>query len=105
MVHDGPMNDIYSIEGQFIDEMESGKSHFIAGHPDEAHLFLIPISIVKIVNLLYKPLVTYARDQLQRVVLDYVRVVADKYPYWNRSLGADHFLLSCHDWVMSQIPF
>nr|XP_015893908.2 probable glycosyltransferase At5g20260 [Ziziphus jujuba var. spinosa] len=99
MVHDGPLNDIYGIEGQFIDEMESRKSDFIARHPDEAHLFLIPISVVRVVELLYKPLGTYSRDPLQRVVLDYVRFVADKYPYWNRSRGADHFLLSCHDWA------
>ncbi|KAF3453752.1 hypothetical protein FNV43_RR04193 [Rhamnella rubrinervis] len=99
MAHDGPLNNIYGIEGQFIDEMESGKSHFMARHPDEAHLFLIPISVVKIVKVLYSPLITYSRDQLQRVVVDYIRVVADKYPYWNRSHGADHFLVSCHDWA------
>lgn len=104
MVHDGPLNDIYGIEGQFIDEMECGNSHFMARHPDEAHLFLIPISVVKIVNVLYSPLITYSRDQLQRVVVDYIRVVADKYPYWNRSRGADHFLVSCHDWVWRPNP-
>lgn len=106
MAHDGPLNNIYGIEGQFIDEMECGKSHFMARHPDEAHLFLIPISVVKIVKVLYNPLITYSRDQLQRVVVDYIRVVAEKYPYWNRSHGADHFLVSCHDWVWSnQIHF
>lgn len=99
LVHGGPLNNIYGIEGHFIDEMESGKSHFIARHPDEAHAFFIPISVVKIVNILYKPIVTFSRDQLQSVVEDYIRVVADKYPYWNRSSGADHFLVSCHDWV------
>ncbi|TQD74116.1 hypothetical protein C1H46_040337 [Malus baccata] len=99
LVHTGPLNDIYAIEGQFIDEMESGKSRFMARHPDEAHLFLIPISVANIVNTLYKPLVTYNRDQLQRVVMDYIGVIAEKYPHWNRSRGADHFLVSCHDWA------
>ncbi|KAM1360821.1 hypothetical protein ACFX1X_026342 [Malus domestica] len=99
LVHTGPFNNIYSVEGLFIDEMESRKSRFMARHPDEAHLFLIPISVSNIVNFLYRPLVTYNRDQLQRVVMDYIGVVAEKYPYWNRSHGADHFLVSCHDWA------
>ncbi|OMO95967.1 Exostosin-like protein [Corchorus olitorius] len=98
-LHGGPVNNIYGIEGQFMDEMESGKSHFLARRPEEAHAFLIPVSVAKIITFLYRPLVTYSRDQLHRVVSDYVGVIADKYPYWNRSNGADHFLVSCHDWA------
>ncbi|XP_044472207.1 probable glycosyltransferase At5g20260 [Mangifera indica] len=99
LLHGGPVNNIYGIEGQFIDEMESGKSNFLADHPDKAHAFFLPISIVNIVSFLYKPLVTYSRDQMQRLVTDYVGIVAKKYPYWNRSHGADHFSVSCHDWA------
>ncbi|TYH12412.1 hypothetical protein ES288_A06G065500v1 [Gossypium darwinii] len=98
LVHGGPVSNIYGIEGQFIDEMESGKSQFLARHPEEAHAFFIPVSVANIVKVLYRPLVTYSRDQLHRVVADYVGIVAHKYPYWNRSNGADHFLISCHDW-------
>ncbi|XP_022135540.1 probable glycosyltransferase At5g20260 [Momordica charantia] len=99
LVHDGPMKHIYSIEGHFIDEMDGGKSPFSARHPDEAHVFFLPISIVFIVDYIYKPITTYARDRLVRIFTDYVNVVADKYPYWNRSRGADHFMASCHDWA------
>ncbi|KAB2076719.1 hypothetical protein ES319_A06G059600v1 [Gossypium barbadense] len=99
LVHGGPVSNIYGIEGQFIDEMESGKSQFLARHPEEAHAFFIPVSVANIVKVLYRPLVTYSRDQLHRVVADYVGIVAHKYPYWNRSNGADHFLISCHDWA------
>ncbi|CAH8370687.1 unnamed protein product [Eruca vesicaria subsp. sativa] len=99
LVHMGPMNNIYSIEGQFVDEMERGMSPFAASHPDEAHTFLLPISVANVVEYLYHPLVTYSREQLHKVFLDYVSVVAHKYPYWNRSLGADHFFVSCHDWA------
>ncbi|XP_021617129.1 probable glycosyltransferase At5g20260 [Manihot esculenta] len=99
LVHGGPVNDIYGIEGQFIDEVESGKSHFLARNPNEAHVFFLPISVASIINFLYKPLITYSRDQLQRLVTDYINIVADKHPYWNRSNGGDHFLISCHDWA------
>jgi xylogalacturonan beta-1,3-xylosyltransferase len=99
VVHGGPVNDIYSIEGQFLDEMESGKSQFIARHPEEAQAFLLPVSVAYIIHYVYRPRITFSRDQLQRLVTDYVRVIADKHPYWNRTHGADHFSVSCHDWV------
>ncbi|XP_042489851.1 probable glycosyltransferase At5g20260 isoform X2 [Macadamia integrifolia] len=99
LVHNGPMNDIYATEGQFIDEMESGLSPFTAHHPDEAHAFFLPFSIASAVHLLYRPIVSYSRAPLQRFVIDYVGVVSNKYPYWNRSSGADHFMVSCHDWA------
>ncbi|XP_057415037.1 probable glycosyltransferase At3g42180 isoform X1 [Lotus japonicus] len=103
LVHDGPLKGLYSIEGQFMDEIDScRKSPFKARHPDEANLFLIPFSISNIVQYVYMPILSqqdYHLGRLQRLVEDYVHVVADKYPYWNRSNGADHFLLSCHDWA------
>lgn len=99
MVHNGPMKHIYSIEGQFIDEMESGKSPFLASNHDEAHAFFLPISVAYIVEFVYLPITTYHRERLVRIFKDYVTVVANKYPYWNRSRGGDHFMVSCHDWV------
>ncbi|KAL9442181.1 hypothetical protein AB3S75_020652 [Citrus x aurantiifolia] len=99
IVHVGPTKHIYAIEGHFIDEMESGLSPFMARHPDEAHAFFVPISVTYIVEYVYRPITDYHRDRLVRIFNDYLRVVADKYPYWNRSAGADHFMVSCHDWA------
>ncbi|XP_021899304.1 probable glycosyltransferase At5g20260 isoform X2 [Carica papaya] len=99
LIHSGPMKGIYGIEGQFIDEMENGNSKFMARHPDEAHVFFLPVSIVYIVHFIYVPITTYARDRLMRIFNDYVYVVAKKYEYWNITKGADHFMLSCHDWA------
>lgn len=104
LVHQGPMSYFYGIEGHFIQEMEDGEmssmSKFIASNPNEAHVFFLPFSIVNMRTAFYKPL-DYDRAPINNVVLDYINVVAMKYPYWNRSLGADHFMLSCHDWVSS----
>ncbi|KAL5065181.1 hypothetical protein RYX36_026918 [Vicia faba] len=103
IVHNGPVSNIYAIEGQFIDEIDnSKKSPFKAKNPNEAHIFFLPLSVANVVQYVYKPIVSkrdFKRDRLQRLVEDYINVVADRYPYWNRSNGADHFLLSCHDWA------
>ncbi|XP_052727550.1 probable glycosyltransferase At5g20260 isoform X2 [Vigna angularis] len=99
LVHIGPMSSIYGIEGHVIAEMDNITGPFSARHPDEAHVFMLPISVAQIVRYLYNPLTTYSRDELMRVTIDYANIIATRYPYWNRSTGADHFLASCHDWA------
>ncbi|KAF8409793.1 hypothetical protein HHK36_005872 [Tetracentron sinense] len=94
--HNGPCKSIYSMEGLFIHLMEMN-SHFQTTDPDEAHVYFLPFSVVMIIEHLFDPII---RDKavLQRTIGDYVRIISEKYLYWNRSLGADHFMLSCHDW-------
>jgi xylogalacturonan beta-1,3-xylosyltransferase len=99
LFHYGPMSSIYSIEGHFIEELESGTSSFAASNPDEATAFFLPVSVVNIIQFVYRPYITYSRLRLQNIVKDYISSISNKYPYWNRSSGADHFLVSCHDWV------
>ncbi|KAL8152244.1 hypothetical protein V2J09_010004 [Rumex salicifolius] len=94
--HEGPCKSIYSIEGLFINLMEKD-TKFKTMDPSRAHVFFLPFSVVMILKHLFDPVV---RDKavLERTVVDYVRTISTKYPYWNRSLGVDHFMLSCHDW-------
>ncbi|XP_057467422.1 probable glycosyltransferase At5g11130 isoform X1 [Actinidia eriantha] len=99
LFHNGPMNDIYSIEGQFIDELGRENNPFKAGQPEEAMAFFVPVSVTNIVRFVYRPYITYSRARLQNIVEDYISIVSQNYPYWNRSLGADHFFVSCHDWA------
>ncbi|KAK9683564.1 hypothetical protein RND81_10G150100 [Saponaria officinalis] len=101
LFHHGPMNDIYSIEGQMIDELNKAadKSHFMANHPDEALVYFVPVSVVSIIRYVYRPYTNYSRERLQNIVSDYIQVISERYPYWNTSNGADHFLVSCHDWA------
>jgi xylogalacturonan beta-1,3-xylosyltransferase len=99
LFHEGPMSSIYSIEGHFMEELEIGKSSFSARNPDEATAFFLPVSVVNIIQYVYRPYTNYSRLRLQNIVKDYIASISNKYPYWNRSTGADHFLVSCHDWV------
>nr|XP_043626091.1 probable glycosyltransferase At3g42180 [Erigeron canadensis] len=99
LVHVGPMKSIYSVEGHFIEEMERKGNPMAANHPDEAHAFFIPISVAKIVHYLFTTEESYGFfERMQAIVEDYIGVIAERYPYWNRSNGADHFYVSCHDW-------
>ncbi|PKI36188.1 hypothetical protein CRG98_043426 [Punica granatum] len=97
IVHDGPCKNIYTIEGRFIHEMEHDKSRFRVTDGKRAHVYFLPFSVTFMVKYMYRPL-TYDVTPLQQFVSDYVGVISARYPFWNRSSGADHFMLACHDW-------
>ncbi|KAL7164189.1 hypothetical protein ACSBR2_040161 [Camellia fascicularis] len=97
LVHDGPCKNIYTTEGRFIHEMEHGGGRFRTRDANRAHVYFMPFSVTWMVKYLYKPL-SYNLTPLKNFVSDYVRVISTKHPFWNRTHGADHFMLSCHDW-------
>ncbi|KAF9592092.1 hypothetical protein IFM89_011930 [Coptis chinensis] len=96
LFHNGPCKNIYSMEGLFINFMEKDK-RFRTNDPDGAHVYFLPFSVAMIIEYLFHPII---RDKavLERTISDYVHIISQKYPFWNRSLGADHVMLSCHDW-------
>ncbi|XP_061355409.1 probable glycosyltransferase At3g07620 [Gastrolobium bilobum] len=96
LFHYGPCKNIYSMEGIFINLLESNNL-FRTQNPDEAYVYFLPFSVVMILEHLFHPVI---RDKavLGRTIGDYVHIISHKYSYWNRSYGADHFMLSCHDW-------
>ena len=99
--HNGPCKSIYAMEGNFIFQMETIK--FRTRDPEKAHIFFLPISSTMMVRFI---LDRKSRDHwrpMKQTVKDYVDLVASKYPFCNRSLGADHFIVACHDWVSNTI--
>ncbi|KAK8563488.1 hypothetical protein V6N12_035634 [Hibiscus sabdariffa] len=96
LFHDGPCRLLYTMEGQLINKMEVNK-RFRTHNPHQAHLFYLPYSITRLVQ--YNRVKGTPMNNLGAIVLDYVNLVATKHTFWNRSLGSDHFMLSCHDWT------
>ncbi|KAI3666887.1 hypothetical protein L6452_41927 [Arctium lappa] len=102
--HDAPCDGILGMEGIFINDMEI--SRFRTRDPEKAHLFFLPISIVSIVHFVFVR-ETRLWSDMKNTAIDYVNLIAEKHRYWNRSLGADHFMLACHDWgpeISTAIP-
>ncbi|XP_022996611.1 probable glycosyltransferase At5g25310 [Cucurbita maxima] len=97
ITHDGPCKNIYTVEGRFIHEMEHGANGFRTADPSVAHVFFMPFSVAWMVKYLYES-GSFDQTPLRVFVSDYVRVVSEKYPFWNKTTGADHFIVSCHDW-------
>lgn len=97
LFHYGTCKNIYSMEGLFFSLMEQDRI-YRTRNPDKAHIYFLPFSVVMILEHLFDPI---ERDKavMERTIVDYVRTISNKYPYWNRSIGVDHFMLSCHDWV------
>lgn len=79
----------YASEGYFFQNIR--ESRFRTDSPEEAHLFFIPISCHKMRGK------GTSYENMTIIVQNYVESLARKYPYWNRTLGADHFFVTCHD--------
>ncbi|KMZ70368.1 UDP-Xyl: xylogalacturonan beta-1,3-xylosyltransferase, family GT47 [Zostera marina] len=79
----------YSSEGYFFQNIR--ESGLRTEHPDQADLFFIPISCHKMRGK------GTSYENMTIIVQNYVEGLINKYPYWNRTLGADHFFVTCHD--------
>ncbi|KAH0461357.1 hypothetical protein IEQ34_008932 [Dendrobium chrysotoxum] len=79
----------YASEGYFFQNIQ--ESRFRTEDPDQADLFFIPISCHKMRGK------GISYENMTVIVQEYVEGLIRKYPYWNRTLGADHFLVTCHD--------
>lgn len=95
--HTPYLRGIYSSEGWFMKFMESSKQ-FVTHDPQKAHLFYLPYSARQLQRALYVP-DSHNIKPLSIFLKDYVKKIASKYPFWNRTRGSDHFLVACHDWV------
>ncbi|KAK9109069.1 hypothetical protein Sjap_017129 [Stephania japonica] len=80
----------YASEGYFFQNIRESR-RFRTDDPDRAHLFFIPISCHKMRGK------GTSYENMTVIVENYVQSLIMKYPYWNRTLGADHFFVTCHD--------
>ncbi|CAK9167171.1 unnamed protein product [Ilex paraguariensis] len=103
MFHNGPCRSIYSTEGGFINEMEKG-NFYRTKDPDQALVYILPFSVVMMVQYIYVP-GDHDIHPIGHTVADYIDIISKNHPFWNRTLGADHFMLSCHDWSFMQCQF
>lgn len=95
--HQPPLKGIYASEGWFMKLLKANKK-FITKKPKKAHLFYLPFSTRMLEVALYVP-DSHDRKPLIDVLSNYVQMIKTKYSFWNRTSGADHFLVACHDWV------
>ncbi|KAL6221861.1 hypothetical protein ACLB2K_005253 [Fragaria x ananassa] len=95
--HQPIMKGLYASEGWFMKLME-GDKRFVVKDPRKAHLFYMPFSSRMLEFTLYVRN-SHNRTNLRQYLKEYSETIAAKYPFWNRTGGADHFLVACHDWA------
>lgn len=94
--HHPHLRGIYASEGWFMKLMEENRQ-FVTRDASRAHLFYLPYSARQLELALYVPN-SHNIKPLSIFLRDYVNWIARKYPFWNQTRGADHFLVACHDW-------
>ncbi|KAJ9175779.1 hypothetical protein P3X46_014295 [Hevea brasiliensis] len=65
------------VESLFFSSLKN--SPFVTQDPEDAHLFFVP----------------FPSDLSTRSIARVIRDLRMEFPYWNRTLGADHFYVSC----------
>ncbi|OMP02108.1 Exostosin-like protein [Corchorus capsularis] len=98
--HEGILEGIYAAEGWFIKLLEANKK-FVTEEPQKAHLFFLPFSS-RLLELTVYVRNSHSRTNLIQYMRNYVDMIAAKHPFWNRTDGADHFLVACHDWAPAE---
>ncbi|KAK7856175.1 putative glycosyltransferase [Quercus suber] len=76
-------------EGYFFKNIKD--SQFRTTIAQEAHLFFIPIRTHQMHNM------GTSNEEMAIVVQNYVQSLITENPYWNKSQGADHFFINCHE--------
>lgn len=94
--HTAELKGIYASEGWFM-KLIGGNKQFVVTDPRKAHMFYFPYSVYELVKGMYVP-DSHNMHPLQLFLRNYVNMIAAKYPFWNRTHGADHFIVACHDW-------
>ncbi|KAJ8531360.1 hypothetical protein K7X08_026794 [Anisodus acutangulus] len=96
--HSGPLDGIYASEGWFMKLLQENK-RFVTKNPEKSHLFYLPISFRKLKVTLYVP-DSHKRTIILHFLSNYVEMIAQKYHFWNRTGGADRFIVvASHDWA------
>ncbi|KAK1365354.1 Exostosin domain-containing protein [Heracleum sosnowskyi] len=95
--HQPVLKGLYASEGWFMKLMEGNRQYSVKD-PRKAHLFYMPFSSRILGSTLYVPN-SHNRTRLRGYLKNYSENLAAKYPFWNRTGGADHFLAACHDWA------
>ncbi|XP_052170062.1 probable glycosyltransferase At5g03795 isoform X2 [Diospyros lotus] len=98
--HQPVLKGIYASEGWFMKMLKANKQ-FVAKNPRKAHLFYLPFSSRMLEETLYVPN-SHSRKNLVQHLKDYLDMIAGRYSFWNRTSGADHFLVACHDWAPAE---
>ncbi|KAL2544931.1 Exostosin family protein [Forsythia ovata] len=95
--HQPKLKGIYASEGWFMKLMESSQQ-YVTSNPKEAQLFYLPFSSQILVEAVYVP-DSHSFDDIREYLKNYLDLIKTRYPFWNRTDGADHFLVACHDWA------
>ncbi|KAG2316639.1 hypothetical protein Bca52824_019761 [Brassica carinata] len=100
IMHTPPLGGIYASEGWFMKLIESNNK-FVTEDATKAHLFYVPFSSRMLEETLYVKN-SHSHRNLIKYLKDYIDFISTKYPFWNRTSGADHFLAACHDWAPAE---
>ncbi|KAK9126531.1 hypothetical protein Scep_015377 [Stephania cephalantha] len=103
LFHTSTCESILAIEGIIMGQLEADNKFRTQNH-EEAHVFFLPFSVYNMVQYIWER-GSYDSSPFDRTINDYINVIAEKYPYWNRSRGADHSMVACHDWAPSESRF
>ncbi|KAL6188345.1 hypothetical protein ACLB2K_039738 [Fragaria x ananassa] len=68
------------------------QSSLITSNPEEAHLYFLPFSV----NLLRNDPRVHSEEAISDFVAHYTDGISQEFPFWNASMGLDHFYACCH---------